>query len=125
MLGRPRPRQLRSRPQIGFRPCVSPKPPPGLLVSLTPYAIADSIGVEMSRTASPVRAIAPTAALGGQAFHAIRDAITPGRLAPGPALTEPSPPAFLNCPPPPGAEALPPPRAAGLAEPVRPGPPRP
>src|SRR5258708_10861492 len=91
MLGRPRPRQLRSRPQIGFRPCLSPKPPAVLFVSLTPYAIADSIGVEMSRTASPVRAIAPTAALADQAFHAIRDAITSRRLAARHAVTERSP----------------------------------
>src|SRR5258708_16753901 len=101
MLGRPRPRQLRSRPQIGFRPCLSPKPPAGLFVSLTPYAIADSIRVEMSRTASPVRAIAPTAALADQAFHAIRAAITPGPLSARQALPDAPLPAFPNVPPPP------------------------
>src|SRR5260370_37767105 len=106
MLGRPRPRQHRSRPQIGFRPCLSPKPPAGLFVSLTPYAIADSIGVEMSRTASPVRAIAPTAALADQAFHAIRDAITSGRLAAGQAVTERSLAVFLHGAPPPVRAAL-------------------
>src|SRR5260370_17551124 len=119
MVGRPRPRQLRSRPQIGFRPCLSPKPPAVLFVSLTPYAIADSIGVEMSRTASPVRAIAPTAALADQAFHAIRDAITSGRLAAGQAVTEPSLARFLNVTPAPRREPLPHPHHDALLEPFR------
>src|SRR5258708_35953983 len=106
MLGRPRPRQLRSRPQIGFRPCLSPKPPAVLFVSLTPYAIADSIGVEMSRTASPVRAIAPTAPLADQAFPAIRDAIPSGGVAAGQAVRERPLAVFLNVSPTPVREAL-------------------
>src|SRR5258708_32760651 len=106
MLGRPRPGHLRSRPQVGFRPCLPPKLPAGLFVSLTPYAIADSIALEMSRTASPVKAIAPTAALADQAFHAIRDAITSGRLAAGQAVTDRSLAAVLNSSPTPVGEAL-------------------
>jgi DNA-binding GntR family transcriptional regulator len=60
----------------------------------------------MSRTGSPVKAIAPTEALADQAFHAIRDAITSGRLAAGQAVTERSLAEFLNVSPTPVREAL-------------------
>ena len=61
--------------------------------------------MEMSRPGSPVKAIAPTAALADQAFHAIRDAITSGRLAAGQAVTERSLAEFLNVSPTPVREA--------------------
>jgi DNA-binding GntR family transcriptional regulator len=60
----------------------------------------------MTRTTSPVNAIAPAAALADQAFHAIRDAITTGRLAAGEPVTERSLATFLNVSPTPVREAL-------------------
>jgi DNA-binding GntR family transcriptional regulator len=60
----------------------------------------------MTRGVSPVKAIAPTAALADQAFQAIRDAITSGRLAAGQAVTERSLAEFLNVSPTPVREAL-------------------
>jgi DNA-binding GntR family transcriptional regulator len=60
----------------------------------------------MARTNSPVGVIRPTAALADQAFQAIRDAITAGRLAAGESVTERSLAEFLNVSPTPVREAL-------------------
>src|SRR5258708_3144778 len=60
----------------------------------------------MTQSTSPLKAIAPTAALADQAFQAIRDAITAGRLAAGEAVTERSLAEFLNVSPTPVREAL-------------------
>ncbi len=60
----------------------------------------------MTQSASPLKAIAPTAALADQAFQAIRQAITAGRLAAGESVTERSLAEFLNVSPTPVREAL-------------------
>jgi DNA-binding GntR family transcriptional regulator len=60
----------------------------------------------MARPSSPLKALAPTAALADQAFQAIRDAITDGRLGAGQLVTERSLAEFLNVSPTPVREAL-------------------
>ncbi len=60
----------------------------------------------MTQSTSPLKAIAPTAALADQAFQAIREAITAGRLAAGAPVTERSLAEFLNVSPTPVREAL-------------------
>jgi DNA-binding GntR family transcriptional regulator len=60
----------------------------------------------MTRAPSPLKAIAPSAALADQAFQAIRDAITAGRLGAGESVTERSLAEFLNVSPTPVREAL-------------------